>query len=243
MDKPISDEKRRAAEAHNGRHEQNPPTPETMQNAVLENLSDVDTIDGLAIAFARPAIKDAFAFLGLSHEEASQKLWNIGNRISRGEQFDSNFIAVEFPNFIRPLVKKCAETQISRRDAEKKARTEQRFQFSELVDILNGQNRSEPVLIRTLQILARLDTYRGPIGNEKAYTMAELRNAFVAVATEAEETVGGYVQLATIQTKLLTAVPSLSGNALDFYLSTIATHANLFHNGRGRVGKIATSVR
>ncbi|MCA9369487.1 hypothetical protein KC721_04260 [Candidatus Woesebacteria bacterium] len=73
--------------------------------------------------------------------------------------------------------------------------------------------------------------------------MAELRNAFVAVATEAEETVGGYVQLATIQTKLLTAVPSLSGNALDFYLSTIATHANLFHNGRGRVGKIATSVR
>lgn len=253
-DQWTSKEEQRAAESFNGRAgeqssgnesgqtaEKLPPTPEEMQNAVLENLSDVDTIDGLAIAFARPAIKDAFAFLGLNHEEASQKLWDIGNRMARGEQFDPNFVAVEFPDFFRPLVKKCAETQLSRRDAEKRANTEQRFQFSELADILNGEDRGESSFVRSLRILAKLDTYRGPIGNEKAYTMAELRNAVVAVATEAEETAGVYVQVATIRAKLSAAVPSLSGNALDFYSSAIATHANLFH--RRRVDRIGSNLR
>lgn len=210
------------------------PTTEEVENLLLQSLDGVNTLTELSDLFnilaVRDGFKDGLTFLGIDYDDLAQKLMIMARNVRDGNQ-DPRYAASEVPNFLKATVIKVTETEITQRRNEKEANEKNKYRFEELSRILNGDDASEATLRSALVLLRQLGEYRGPLSKEKPYTMQELSAAVVKVLDLAEKA-SNAVTYDQVSQRLQAELPTLKGNALDFFARATRIHASLYKQGR-----------
>lgn len=249
-DIPLPPEVQAAAAAFDGSktdstsQEKKQPTAEEMQQGILTKLSSADTISALVFQFDAQVVKDAFRVLNLDHARYSGVMWDIRNQLNDGKNLDAGYIAAEFPQFLQPLVKSCAENEIRQKVDAKNAEAQTNFTYESFADLVTGQNFGERELHRALQLAQSLGEYRGKNGS-KEYTMAELSTVMKRVAQQLENTgsittnnseVSELIRNAYQET--FNSQKDLSQPLIEFFSSAIAMHTRGIHSKRQGIRRV-----